>query len=315
MKSIFFVVASLLSLGFFVTYQPALSSCNTDSFSFCVLSYSILKMPSWIGSFCGVFVSATLAYRYSLRKQALDDQNKRNREDLENATKAIVLLSKCFGDLGSIKFGYCSRLRGRTEFTRGMMYPYMIRQSVKPINFDPTTLHFLMKQGTTPERSPKNPNHIYNIIEKYNTIISIFETRNEMALKVNECLTKADVNAMSGSIASVHIQFLEEEFGFNNFVNFLVVTEQQIREIDILIEELSLLMYELPIILDDHFKKVASDNKDFVYRLPSFDPFTDFNKPILEPMNLLNIEHEVNQMVKKRQNSRLDWRPVGWIVY
>lgn len=315
MKFIILVVVILLTIGFAVTYQPSMTVCDTKTLSFCVLGQMILKMPSWIGSFCGVFVSATLAFQYSLRKQKLDDEYKKNKEDLDNANKTITLLSKCFGDLGNVKFGYCDKLRGNQNITRGLMHSYMLRSKFTSVNFDPTTLYFLMSNGSVQEKSPKNPIYIYNLFQRFNTVMSTVEIRNNLALEVNECLSKVDANKMNGTIANLELHYFAENIGLNKLINFLIVTERQIEEVDNLIEEISLLMYELPIIFDSYFKGLALNDKSFTYKVTSLDPYIESNKSILTPMNRIDIDFEVSRLISIHRTEKSDWRPENWVTY
>ncbi|WP_282250007.1 hypothetical protein [Vibrio campbellii] len=310
-----FVVVILLTTGLAVTYPSSMTGCDTQTLSFCVVSQMILTMPSWIGSFCGVLISATLAFQYSLRKQKLDDNYKKNREDLDNANKAITLLSRCFGDLGNVKLGYCDKFRGDQSLTRGLMYPYMLRSKFTSISFDPTTLYFLMSVSPVSEQSPKNPNYIYNLIQRFNTIMSMIESRNSLALEMNECLLKVDVNKMNGTKASLELDYFVENFGLNKLINFLIVTEKQINEVDDLISEIALLMYELPIIFDNYFKGLALDDKNFTYRIASFDPYIESNKSVLTPIKKVDIDFEVSKLLSIHRTERLNWRPKYWVTY
>lgn len=314
MKLVLSVVLFLLSVGLMVTYQPAMAECGSKELSFCVAREMVLKMPSWIGSFCGVFVSATLAYQYSIRKQKLDDENKRNREDLLNANKTITLLSRCFGDVGKVKMFYCGKLKGMPTLDRGLLYSYMLRPKFNPVKFDPTSIYFLMTNGSVPERSPKNPNYIYNVFERFNTIMATVEVRNDLALEIHEFLSGVDANNMDGTTVTLDFDYLIDKIGFHKFTNFLVVTETQIQEIDKLIEELSMLMYELPFIFDKYFKALSNGDNEFGYRLASFDPNTEANRSVLEPMNQIDITSGVNLLRTRLLQSRKDWRPDSWIT-
>ena len=313
MYHVFLVVSSLLAIGLIVTYKPALAECKVDAIDFCVLSEMVLEMPSWIGSFCGVFVSATLAYSYNLKKQRSDDNKKKWTEEVANANKAIMLLSKCYGDLGTIKTAFANHTQGIADIKRAMSCPHLVGRRYEPVDFDPTTIYFLLRQGNVEARSPRNPNYIFNTIERYNTVIALFNKRNEMALEISEKYQKVSVNDMNGYNVHLNLDFIKNEIGLSNFINHLTVTEMLFQQLDVVIKDIGLLSHELPQIFNHYFTKSELREKSFEHEIASFDPFHEPNDLINEPFSTLDIDTEVSKLISlMKLKKRYDWSCEGW---
>lgn len=52
-----------------------------------------------------------------------------------------------------------------------MSCPHLVGRRYDYIDFDPTTIYFLLRQGTVEPTSPRNPNYIFNTIERYNVVV------------------------------------------------------------------------------------------------------------------------------------------------
>lgn len=313
MKFVIVIVVALLLLGLFVSYEPALIYCGVDHLSFCVLSDMIIKLPSWIGSFCGVFVSATLAYRYAMRKQKFDDTNKNYHQQVDAANKTIMMLTMCFNHLATIKSTYQNKVAGKENITRSLKIQHVVGLRYHYVDFDPTTLYFLMGVGEVDPVSPKNSNYIFNVFQRYNHALGLAERRNAMANEFSEILVADDLDNTNGRTVSLELGFIKNKVGINKFINYLVITEHQINLIDNSIEEISNLMYELAIVCNQYFSDIASNNPGFSYKIASFDPSIESNADIFQPVNKLDIDSQLARLIKiwraseKLQDAH-DWR-------
>lgn len=309
------VIFTLFAVGFAVTYKPALSMCEIDYVNFCVFSEMVLSMPSWIGSFCGVFVSATLAYRYNLKKQRTDDLKKRWSEEIVSANKTIMLLSRCYGDLGSIKSAYIHHIKGTSGITRGMACPHLVGRKYSTVDFDPTVIYFLLNKGMAEPRSPRNPNYIFNTIERYNATVAMFNTRNQLALELSDKYQNASLNQMNGHSVRLDFGFIQNEIGVSNFLNYLTVTEMLLQQLDKALSDLALLLHELPHIFDEYFKNIKSQEKSFEYQVATFDPFKNPSEDLTQEFDVLDVDVEIDRLTTDmRLESRKHWYPDGWLV-
>ncbi|WP_318416200.1 hypothetical protein [Photobacterium leiognathi] len=325
MKKILFIVTTLLFFGLYLGYEPALEICKKENIlSLCVLTTMIIKLPSWIGSFCGIFLSASLAFYFSQRKQKKDDFNKKCLYELEIANNTIILLTKCLGDLGTIKNSYFDIIHDNNKITRGLNYKYMIGRDYYYAVFNPVDLNYLADLNDVEPKSIRNPSYVYNVFDNYNVAIEIAKKRSDLAININDIILNIQFDKSHNPHLFPSFNEIKDHVKFGDLINFLVITEHQIDMIDKSIFELKDLLERLPKVMNQYFLSLKNDDPLFNQKIKylfTYDYAHDsvknnnYNSNLFTPINKLDVNRELNYLIYNNPYFYKNWEPEGWISY
>ena len=207
----------------------------------------------------------------------------------------MMLAAKCFGNLGSIKFSYVGTISNNQSITRSMMFPYMISRKYEAVDFEPSNYYFfLFKGGKVEPSSPRNPNYILNVFEKYNSVIALAEQRNNMALEINSKLLQLGNDFKQvGSIVDLDFDYINKEIGFNKLCNYIQITELLFTELDSCLELLTFILYETPHITNEYLSSTESK-----LRVSGYDSKTKFNEPLFKPLPYVDVQKELSMLTQ-----------------
>lgn len=137
----------------------------------------------------------------------------------------------------------------------------------------------------------------------------MFNKRNDLSLEISDKYQKANLNNMNGHSVRLDLDFIQNEIGISNFVNYLTVSEMSFQQLDSIIKDLDLLSHELPQIFNHYFSRAEYREKSFQHEIANFDPLQDPNDEINQPFFELDIDLEVSKLIAGMKLKNKSHRP------
>ena len=287
----------VLLLGLWISEPSAQIKClSPDKINIpsCLFREKIIGIPTWIGSFCGLFISASLAYYFSSEKQKKDDKQKKIDENYKNALNIILKLKSFHADLWGVKTNYYNCLSENPNILKYIEVKSIIHNLTNNHKIEPAHLYFIFDNKRELLCSPTDPTYINNIISQYNKSITILIERNESSKQVMEILKKENY-----SNYNIDYFNLIESMGFNNFVHYLYLTDNLIIEIDKAMSQIYTSLFELIPIVNNYFKKEKSE-----YTIPEFNYDYLIMPESKNKIPRINFAKEINKVQKIYLNEK-----------
>lgn len=248
------VVISILFLGVILVYEQSLVLCKTDSINFCAIKNILVSFPAGIGSFCGIFISAFLAYHFSIMKSKSDDLKKDNNQKVVDACQLVAQARRCLSNLSSIKHEYYEQIKDKDEIVRGLLFPYTINDGHNFVEPDAFNFIFLLDL-----KIPNNHGDIVSRIQdafcKYNDAIVLFKKRNEIARDVHSVLNKCQNGNYQDryfGCETINLREFSKQYGVNEFLNYLLLTERFFILVDDAISAMVSISIDVPILVNEY---------------------------------------------------------------
>lgn len=293
----------IIVFGLIVGYFDSVTKCDLDPF-LCGLFLAFNKMPTWVGAFVSVFASTALAFNYNIKKQRIDERNKKFDEEIESINKSLALINECLVDLTKIKKTYYGKFKKNQNIERVLSYNYTISESFSKKYLDANSISFLIENGVVDYLDPRNPLYIKGVVESTNSIIAIYNERNILAREFQDYLQK-NVKSQHGK-AEKNIDYnVIVDFGLIKIENLMFITENLILEIDKQAPRLLYAIYELQEIAKTYFSETYGKKKYRVfYGMPS-----DKDKEMLLDSIVLNeLEDKIERFVAHINNqNKKEW--------
>ena len=253
------VIAAMISLGFFLVYEQSIVACNQRNIDFCVVREMLMTFPSGIGSFCGIFISALLAYQLSMMKSKRDDLANESNKNAKEACKLLLQTRQCLSNLSAIKHEYYELLGNDTSILRGMKFPYVVNNNFSLIEPNTADFIFLLKKSKLGDNINVDIiSKIQNAFFKYNDAVGLFKDRNALAKDVHriviECQREGCTYIPFG-VAKLNIRDFSKKYGINELLNYISITESLICLVDEAISEIVKVSFDVPMLANEYFSE------------------------------------------------------------
>lgn len=295
-----FVISLMIFLGFFLVYEKSIVACKQSNVDFCFAKEMLIAFPSGIGSFCGIFISALLAYQLSMMKSKRDELVTESNKNAKEACKLLLQTRQCLSNLSAIKHEYYELLEDDTSILRGMKFPYVVNNNFSLIEPDAANFIFLLRKINLGDNVEKDiVSKIQNAFCKYNDAVGLFKDRNDLARNVHriaiECQREGCSNMPFG-VAALNIRDFSKKYGVNELLNYISITESLISLVDEAISEIVNISFDVPVLANEYF----SEN-GFKIIIPIIH-YQNSSSIIFNEMKRIDVKNELDNLERRLNN-------------
>lgn len=185
----------------------------------------------------------------------------KEREKINAANHWMLVATECFDNLVAIKNNYMENLTPNP--IQRITIPYIIGNTPR-VSVDVTNLAFLaMRKKTDTNKksfeqqrlSFDNLIRIRGIFQNYNSLLDMWDQRNELARPIHQKLVSD--YSIQGGFADITLDMAVQSIGAVQLAQFSDLTEKVIIQTDRLLRELNQFMFEFPDIVKEKISKKA----------------------------------------------------------